>query len=312
MWWALCAVLTSPCPELAVHETPLDCPWVGLARRLTAEANAGRDPGVLFDRAAPQLAAALRADAKRQGLLSLWSQSLNHDERTDVPWVDPRILAVLSRRMALPVSDYPTVHAGLLHTYGTLFSGLVSEEEGVRRRRWLSGATERGLGIATGLLGPLPKEGSLFANATYVLARIALWDSASAQAVLARTHVPRPLRTIPYATFATRRLEERVRVPQVSGREFVLRTDAVRLPHPQPEATHLIVYSSFDPSEDRAALIAGLPASATLVEQIFTEEGTGEECVVSTRFDAYIEGLTGSAQPLPGTRRIFSLHEAPR
>ena len=115
------------------------------------------------------------------------------------------------------------------------------------------------------------------------------------------------MREFPFAEVKVKRLEERVRVPQVSGREIVLRTDVVAFTNATPTAAHLLIYSWFDPSDGRTRLVTGLPVANAAVESLLNTDNLGDGITVSSRHDGYIEGLTGAVEPLSGSRRVISI-----
>lgn len=297
------------CPNIDNGESPQDCPWAAFGRRLTREADRGRDIGPLFNKLAPGLVKQLRADAQRPDWHELWTASVNRDENTGATLVDPRILRVLGGLMGIAIDDLErtgAVHAGLQHTYGFLFSLAPAPE--YRRARWVRGTIEAGFGLPKGVLGPLPPSGTLFSNATYFFGRLALADSETAMAVLRQpASIPQALRDFAFAEVKIKRLEERVRVPQVSGREIVLRTDVIAFTQSTPVADHLLIYSWFDPSDGRTRLVTGLPVANAVVESLLSTDNLGDDIMVNSRYDGYIEGLTGAVEPFSGSRHVISI-----
>lgn len=299
------------CPYPGQGETQEDCPWAAFSRRLIKEADAGQAIAPLFEMLAPEISAQLKSDAKQPKLEALWDYALNLDPTSGEKIVDPRLLVLFGQQMGIPTNQLATsnvVHAGLQQTYGHLFS-LAPSPNGFRRARWVNGVIESGFGLPAGLFGPIPRAGTLFRNATYFFGRLALTDSEEAMAVLEHTEgVPEALRTFAYDAVAIRRLEERVQVPQVTGREILLRTDLIAFTATGAHSQVLAIYSLYDPGEGLPKLVAGLPIGREDAEALLAADTLGDDQVINSRFEAFIEGLTGTKMPLAGSRRILSVH----
>src|SRR5205823_4357190 len=109
----------------------------------------------------------------------LWGTSINYDELAKAIIVHPAILRALDKSFVshapmevqnidaqapesvatarllgvAPTHDpagHPLAHAGMEHTYGYLFS-VLKTSFGYKRARWVSGESERGFGLKTGL-----------------------------------------------------------------------------------------------------------------------------------------------------------------
>jgi len=311
LWPALviAGIATAHCPRPERGEQANDCPWIEVAEKLQASAGRGEPLTPLIQQLLPHLATQLRDDARRIAWHELWTRARNHEPDSQRAIVDPHILATLAELagLSLTVDDaMDEVPAGLQQTYGFLFSDSAASRPR-RRQRWISGELERGLGLPVGLLGPRPPAGTLFLNVTYLFARIALADAPATTARLQRSQaVPRALRQLAIEDLAVRRLEERVRVPQVSGREITLRSDIVALAKARGAARFLVIYSIFDPGDGSARLLAGALLDAADVGRLLATETLGDEVLVSSHFDAYIEGLTDSPEPLLGSRHVVN------
>jgi hypothetical protein len=283
-WLARAAELPG-CPDIAWGETAEDCPWAGAARALAA--------GETWDRALPEFRERLEADARLEGLKAAWGRSLNYDELARGVIVEPAILDALGAMLGVAGREDRVVHAGMEHTYGYLFS-VLRTPFGFKRARWVRGELEAGFGLPAGTLGPAPAEGSLFANVTYFAGRVAFRGELTlpAESVAAATVL------YPYEELAVARLEEAVSSP----RPVRLRTDLVAFPHPPAAAdanSHLLVYSVHDGGPK---LITAFPVNRAFVARVLDPSGLGADKPVATRYNAYVEGLTGNASI--GERRI--------
>lgn len=323
------------CPDPLVGETQSDCPWAGVARLLIAKADAGQDKrvGKYLKQLLPDLDRALRSDSRRESWKNLWGRSINFDELANGVIVHPAILQALDDRFkshapsildnirADSVKDFdsakllgthaatdtlghPLAHAGLEHTYGYLFS-VLKTSFGYKRARWVEGEIERGFGLPSGVFGPRPSRGTLFSNITYFIGQIAFRGEERTVALLRKDsgQLPLELRNFDFSKIRPVRLEETVEVKDATGasRKVILHTDLLALPLPQKKNTHLLVYSVDDPSELGHLLITTFPVTSTFVETVMNPDNLGEGKPVQTRYNAYVEGVTG--KKLIGNRK---------
>lgn len=213
-----------------------------------------------------------------------------------------------ARSMPTDESGHQLVHAGLEHTYGYLFS-VLRTSFGYKRARWVEGEIARGFGLAEGLLSPRPSEGTLFANVTYFAGRIAFRDEPSKIALLKRSAagLPKALRDFPFGRLKPVRLDESVSAKDGTGdvRTVSLRTDLVPfLASAAPgKSSHLLIYSIKDPSRGGSALITAFPVAASFVEMVLKPEDLGDGRPVKSRYNAYVEGVSGKT--LTGARKVL-------
>ena len=94
----------------------------------------------------------------------------------------------------------------------------------------------------------------------------------------------------------TRRLSETV---SVAGREVELRTDFVDFPHPTAAAATWLIYSIRDGGHGR--LITAFPITAAARDN-YESVPVGDAIPITTQYNAWIDGLTGTK--LPGRRTL--------
>lgn len=188
-WWSP-ARAEAACPDSALHETQLDCPWAGVARKLQNQkiSPAGlKQIKATIRKSIPGFLDQLERDRKASGLADLWGTSRNIDESSLPTTPKPSVTRIVPENLLraftsiwpLPFApDYTEGHAGLTHTYGYLFSTLQTPY-GYKRARYVKGEIEAGFGLPAGLLGGLPTSGTLLQNLTYFAGRIAFRPGAS-------------------------------------------------------------------------------------------------------------------------------------
>lgn len=313
-----------------------DQPWEKVALELIARADSGHEKEVepLLQKRLPDITRSLNSDSRRVAWKNLWGRSINFDELANGVIVHSAILRALDAQFksgAPLVVDHvrhvraeepklsgeligkPSVtdpaghelaHAGLEHTYGYLFS-ILKTSFGFKRARWVEGEIDRGFGFKPGTIGPRPPSGTLFANVTYLGGRIAFRNNDARTGILKKNSqdVPAELREFDFSKLKPTRLEETVEAKDTSGtaRKVVLRTDLVPFLHPQKNS-HLLVYSVEDPSEGGHVLVTMFPVQGSFVESVLKAGNLGENKPVQTRYNAFVEGVTG--QKLAGTRKV--------
>ncbi len=322
------------CPEPG--EAPEDCPWAKTARLMLQSQNKGQDTlAKLLKTEVPQLVAELRADSKQQAWKHLWGRSINFDEYAKAEIVDARILATLAhlfdvhqpmrtanaqastqKRETPPSTDpagHALVHAGMEHTYGYLFS-LLKTPYGFKRARWVQGEIDRGFKLPPNTLSPNTTEGTLFSNLTYFIGHIAFRGDTKRLAILqnGKSGIAKSLADFDYKDLPIKRLEEVVEAKDSTGdvRKVTLRTDFVAfLSKPPtsegpPKNSLLLIYSVVDPSRGGASLITAFPVTQGFVDGALKPEDLGENKPIKTRYNAFVEGVTGVAG-LTGQRKAL-------
>ncbi len=284
------------------QETVEDCPWGAIGRALAKEAAAGGDVSSALSTYAPELAAAAEDDASRPELLALWGTSLDVDELDHAEIVPPAVLDALLSRAHAPARDGMKMHAGIAHTYGYLLSTLRTPF-GYKRARWVKTDLELAFSLTKGALGPRPATGTLLANATYFAGRIAFRRDARARATLERHAgaVDPSIAGVAYDQLAVTQLTETL---VISGRTVLLRTDFVPFPRAVTSgaSTHLLVYSVADSSVDGPRLVTAFPVGTSFVQKALEPRELGEALPITTRYNAFVDGLTGQDPPLRGRR----------
>ena len=289
--------------DIAV-ETAADCPWAEAAREMGEKAGRSEDLALVFSTYAPGLLAQLDADKTNPALLKLWGESINYDELANGEIVSPFVLAFISARLGAPAPRGRIMHAGLEHTYGYLFS-LLPTKFGFKRARWVRQDIEEGLGLAKGSVGPAPVQGTLLSNVTCLAGGIALRGDKPAEALLAKAcaHSPGAVKNFKPAAVRPQRLSETVLLP--GGRKVTLCTDFVPFIKPAGGNTHLLIYSVRDSAMKHAYLVTTFPVSEGFVKGATDPGGLGKDRPVQTRYNAYVEGLTGDAK-FKGLRAVSS------
>ena len=291
-----------PCP--VAPETAVDCPWAAMGRALAREPAASGDVGAALDGTAGDIARALDSDARHPEMLALWDRSLALDELAHAPILAPAVVDALNARAHVAPREGDKTHAGVLHTYGYLLSTLPTSF-GFKRARWVKRDVEQAFSLTAGALGPRPSTGTLLANLTYFAGRIAFRSDAKTRATLERLAAANlfeaSLARVPYGELPITRLTESL---AIEGRTIALRTDFVPFARAVPDgaSTHLLVYSVLDSRADGPRLVTLFPVTTAFVQRALDPASLGEAMPITTRYNAFVEGVTGATPPVRGRR----------
>jgi hypothetical protein len=247
----------------------------------------------------------LTQDARTPVLLGLWGQCQNYDELAHDLIVPPAVLGELTKLAGLDSLPDNLVHAGIQHTYGYLFSSLVTAY-GLKRDRWTSSVVEDGFGHQTPVLKPKPKIGTLLANATYFAGRIAFRSRTREMAMLRRLrdYVSPQLVEFPYRSMSIVRSVDQVSLS--SSIHINLQTDFVKFSHGEKhDRRWLLVYSLQDSRHQSSQLISAFPVSHEVVEETLVESDSSQTATIRPRFNAWVDGLTGPK--ISGIRSTWEL-----
>lgn len=116
----------------------------------------------------PRISASLRVAARVSS--AHWSDSTPFDEKAKAYVLSEKVMTALGLK---PEKDGEVVHvsAGLIHSYGYLFSQLQTAF-GLKGKRWLESRLDERLGLPPGAFSPFVTEGEFLSNLTYTLDRI--------------------------------------------------------------------------------------------------------------------------------------------
>ena len=282
--WIVGTVLNIQGALAAPDEAPQDHPWASYARKMKGETPVATLPAEVLTQ--------LRSDARcGEELSSLWGSSLNFDEHARAEIVAPSIVAVLHHELNLPLPPAPQVHAGITHTYGYLFS-LLQTPFGFKRDRWVSGKSEVALGLPARAFHPdrSGQRGTLLANVTLALGRVALWDSPAAEKrlkVATCSSSPELMEWKPQGRWT--RISE---TASTSSGRWEIRTDLTE---------KYLVYSVRGPQDSKGArLITGFPIEPAFSKRLIDEAGTrAQEAtpIVLPRYNAFIPDWPSTGVP---------------
>ncbi len=234
-------------------------------------------------------------------LLSLWGLSRNRDEDSDSTIVSPQVLNAIGSACGTPMPPH-VAHAGLMHTYGYLFS-LLETPHGYKRERWTKPVLDQAFGFDGPVLQALPNHGTLLGNVTYFLGRIAFRGRRRELSVLrkVRPQLPPALLEFRYRRLKRQRITETIRLRRrgPTPQQVELVTDLVAFanrPAAADNLNSLLVYSVVDTRRDLAQLITAFPVRSETVQDLVAGSPFGRRVEIHTRYNAFVAEITGEVQ----------------
>ena len=261
----------------------------------------------VIQKLAPSVTMQVERDRGPRGPMIFWGNSSNVDELAHTEIVDPAVLIPLLHVAGQPLNPV-TPHAGVQHTYGYLFS-TIDTPFGKKRDRWTSNALERALGLHKDTLSPVPRIGTLLANATWVAGQIAFGGSSRAAWLERCLHsrVSPELLPIEWARKPGWRMIETVIISRTS-KSVHLFTDLVQLQRPailrQAESPMwLLVYSIQNEQARWSKLITMFTVTEEFVAEVQEKARVRKRTDIRLRFNATVPGLP--TRELPGTVKLI-------
>ena len=265
-----------------------------LAQNLIATTQSDVALGVeRFHELCPDLVAQIGRDATRMGPLSFWGRSINFDELANQTIVDSAIIQLLSQISGKKLSrKWP--HAGLQHTYGYLLS-LIQTPYGMKRDRWIDTSLETAFGLNHSVLSPVPNEGTLLSNATWLAGQIAFRGNEANQNWL-RSYLTgkcsSELDAISFCDLPQNRIVETVHGKNDSSNKiWSLQTDLV--PFPTDSTISLLVYSVREETSGKHSLMTLFPAGQETQQELLARTEVACRDDIRLRFNAYVPALAG-------------------
>jgi hypothetical protein len=269
--------------------------------QLLAAARHGRVGVRQFETALPEIARQLRVDAD-SNCFRHWAQSLNVDKLERKQIVDPKLLSVIGRLSGVKVRQGRTCHAGLIHTYGYLLSQLKTQF-GFKRERWTSGVIESGLGIGAGTFSPVPNQGTLLQNATFLLMNVAFWNSPGSGSGVLKSDfnsLSPKLQDFDFNRWTIKRIREIVQ-PNPRRPPIELLTDLAMFRRATQSSVALLVYSCREGKQQR--LVTCFPVNKKTVDELLDEARTNST-PIRPRHNLFLDSL--SPEGLPGKREVLN------
>lgn len=244
----------------------------------------GKQPVIqILDETYPHLSKQIVKDSHDPYLPMFWGESKNFDSNAKKIIVDENIIEELQNLFNIK-NDNKIVHAGIIHTYGYLFS-TINTPYGYKRKRWITPTLNKGLGLKSKAFSPETNEGGLFSNITYFGAMVAFKNKTELSLL---KNVSNEVFTFNYSKLKIDRLEE-------ISNEHTLVTTLVKFPnHTGDENDYLLVYSVIDKKLNKELLITAFPVDEESYKKITATELLGNSQKISLRYNAHLANFGDS------------------
>lgn len=241
----------------------------------------------------PALLKQIKNDATDPLLLSFWGQSVNFDSGAKKIIVDLDILNDLHELFSV-TTDGRVAHAGIIHTYGYLFS-TIETPYGFKRARWTEPTLNKGFGLTTQAFSPTPSAGSLLSNVTFLAGKLAFRSPEKLQHLSALKNVSNELFTYDIKKLKRVRLEEKTT-------DIDLITTFVQFPYPTGDTNqYLLIYSTRNEITDEEKLITVFPVNEESFKKTTDPKNLGAEKLIQLKYNAFLPNQTF---PIKGNRLI--------
>ena len=238
----------------------------------------------------PNLYNQILKDSKDPYLTMFWGKSLNFDSGAKKQIVDNKIIENLQGLFNIK-NDNKIVHAGIMHTYGYLFS-TINTPYGYKRKRWIDPTLNEAFDLAGKSFSPESIDGGLLSNVTYFSGMLAFKNKTELSLL---KNISNEVFTYNYAGLSVDRIEE-------ATKDYTLVTTLVRFPVKLmvSENDYLLIYSSVNQQTKKELLITVFPINAESYEKIIAPNTMGANQKITLRYNAYLDGVE---QNLTGTRK---------
>lgn len=236
-------------------------------------------------------------------LISMWGQSQNFDAGAKQIILSEKIIGDLQANFNIK-NDNQIVHAGVMHTYGYLFSTL-NTPYGFKRWRWTIPTFTEGMGLVEKSISPHPKAGTLLSNLTYFAGKIAFKSKSRKEELEQLKNVSPEIKNFSYQNLQITTLEEQITNSKKFN--FLLRTNFVKIINKVTKNHHedndyLLIYSIVEPDNKLEKLITVFPIKKDAFIKATDELLLGTDRPIVVRYNAYIG--TSKEDRLSGNRVI--------
>lgn len=240
----------------------------------------------------PALYNQIISDSKDPYLPMFWGQSYNFDSGAKKVIVDHKIMKELQAHFNIK-NDNNIVHAGIIHTYGYLFS-TIETPYGYKRERWISPTLNYAFDLQSNSLSPEAIEGGMLSNITFFCGSIAFKDRTQLNLM---KNVSNEVFTYDYSKLEVTRIEETLP-------NYTLVTSLVKLPKKKngEKNDYLLVYSTIARKLNKEFLITAFPVNQDSFNKIVAPETLGANQKITLRYNAYLEGIGKDSK---GTRNLI-------
>lgn len=251
----------------------------------------------------PVIHSQILLDSNDSFLTKLWGRSHNFDSGAKEIILDYSLIENIQSKFGIK-NDNKIVHAGIMHTYGYLFSTL-NTPYGFKRKRYLNGTLDNAFGLEN-ILNPAPKSGTLFSNLSYFCGKIAFSNAEFVMSLDKLKNIDPKIKNFDFKNLKIVSLHEEVTSDKINF-PYVLSTYFVKFQSPDLEDknTHLLIYKVTNQKTNKEELITAFPINQQSYLKSIDSNLLGEDRPILVRYNAFIG--ENNATRLSGKRWISGL-----
>ena len=278
-------ILTSSCSHLFSSEIGKDAYWEKIVKSYNSSENFVSH----LKTSEKNIAHQLELIKNDQVVVNLWGMSQNFDAGAKQIILDEKIIGDLQGNFKI-TNDNQTVHAGIMHTYGYLFSTL-NTPYGYKRWRWTIPTFTEAMGLKDKSISPHPKTGTLLSNLTYFAGKIAFKSKDKLTALEKISNVSEEIKNFPYQNLEVVTLEEQItNSPKFN---YFFRTNFIKIlnkvtKNHQEDNDYLLIYSLVEPLTKEEKLITVFPIKKDAFLKSTDELLLGSNRPIFVRYNAAI------------------------
>ena len=252
----------------------------------------------------PKFFSQIQSDTRDPLLLGFWGTSLNSDGGINLNGslnkqiVDADVSQDFHKMFGLK-NDNLKVHAGITHTYGYLFSRLITPY-GFKRKRWITPTLNYAFDLPELSLSASTRSGSLLSNLTYFAGKLSFRNKEQLDQLENLQNVSTEIKAIDYKLIKKNRVVEKITKP--SALDIVTTLVPLVRKMAGEENDYLLIYTLEDPKTRHGELITAFPIKLEAYFKIMSPEGMGEDKEITLRYNAYKDGFAPAR--LKGSRSI--------
>lgn len=279
------------------HALVNDSHWNELTKVLIQNIDRGLDTNLDTNLSLyhPKLLAQINQDSKDPYLLMFWGKSYNVDASNSKTIVNEDLLKGLHQKFNVYTTG-TQAHAGIIHTYGYLFS-LLDTPYGFKRKRWIDQSLNQAFSFENLSLSPDSLEGGLLSNLTYFIGMITLKNKTNLQLL---KNVSQEVERFDYDGLKTFHLIE-------TTKNIIIKTSFVSFPKKisNEDNSFLLIYTIYDLQLDKEFLITAFPVNQKTFLNAQDKTNLGKNKSISLKYNAAHDQFV---QGTLGTRTFFNNH----
>ena len=234
----------------------------------------------------PKIYSQIESDKTDSVLVDLWGESYNFDSGANKTILDKSIIESLQNEFNIK-NDNVVVHAGIMHTYGYLFSTL-NTPYGYKRKRWLLATMDNALKLQKATISPHPEDGTLLSNMTYVAGKLSFDEEKNLGQLEKLKNVSQELRNYNFNSIKKLTLKEDINFP--TNLPYTIKSTFIKFlsKAASEENDYLLIYSIKNRETKIEKIITAFPIKKDAYLKMIDPNLLGQDRPVIIKNNAYM------------------------